>query len=68
MKQGRTPTEIGSRKREPVVQVYNPGGAAQQGIMVVSNPTPLEGDERGFMAPEPAAETVHDCGTQGKHK
>ena len=68
MKQGKAIDFDGSRKREPIVQVINPGGAAQQGIMVVTNPTPLEGDGRGFMSPEPEAEEIHHCGTQGKHK
>lgn len=55
------------RKREPIVQVISPGGAAQLGVMVVTNPTPLK-DGRAFMSPEPETETIHDGGTQGKHK
>lgn len=67
MRQGKaTLDDLGSRKREPIVQVINPGGAAQQGIMVVQNPTPMDGG-RGFMAPEPTTQTVHNGGTQGKH-
>jgi hypothetical protein len=68
MKQGKATFDVDTpRKREPIVHVYNPGGVAQQGIMVIQNPTPL-GPERGFMAPSPESETVHDGGTQGKHK
>jgi len=66
-KQGTAKDFDGSRKREPIIQVINPGGAAQMGVMVVTNPTPLK-DGRAFMAPEPESETIHDCGTQGKHK
>ncbi len=68
MKQGTANHFDSPRKREPIVTVINPGGAAQQGIMVVTNPTPLEGDGRGFMSPEPTDETIHNCGTQGKHR
>jgi len=67
MKQGRATEFDGSRKREPIVQIINPGGAAQMGVMVVTNPTPLK-DGRAFMSPEPEAECIHQGGTQGKHK
>jgi hypothetical protein len=68
MKQGKATSDThGSRKREPIIQVISPGGAAQLGVSVIQNPTPLK-EGRAFMAPEPEAETVHEGGTQRKHK
>lgn len=67
MKQGSGHSTDSGRKSEPVSHAINPGGAAQLGIAVVKNPTPLEGG-RGFMAPEPVATTIHHSGSQGTHK
>jgi hypothetical protein len=53
-------------KVEPTAHAIDPGGAAQLGIAVVSNPTPL-GAGRGYMAPAPVSCTTSNCGSQGKH-
>lgn len=58
-------TKVTSMKVEPIAHAINPAGAAQQGLAVIENPTPL-GDGRGFSAPRPAA-TNSDCCPQGKH-
>lgn len=65
MKQGQG-TTVTSFKVEPIPHAINPGGAAQLGTMVISNPTPLA-DGRGFSAPRPVSETNSNCGSQGEH-
>lgn len=67
MKQGSGNSSAGERKIEPRSQAVNPGGAAQLGTAVISNPTPLYAG-RGYTAPAPAATTSHKAGSQGKHK
>ncbi len=66
MKQGSGHSTDSGRKSEPVPHAINPGGAAQLGVAVVKNPTPLEAG-RGFTAPQPVATTIHPGGSQGKH-
>jgi len=67
MKQGQAnPNGPSGQKREPIAHAIDPGGAAQLGIMVVQNPTPLNAG-RGYMAPEPVSCTTSNCGSQGKH-
>jgi hypothetical protein len=66
MKQGTGQSSDSGRKQEPVSHAINPGGAAQLGVAVIKNPTPLDAG-RGFTAPKPVAETIHHCGSQGKH-
>ncbi len=67
MKQGSGHSTDSGRKQEPIPHAIHPGGAAQLGVAVISNPTPLEAG-RGFSAPQPVATTVHHCGSQGEHK
>lgn len=65
MKQGQG-TTVTSFKVEPIPHAINPGGAAQLGTMVISNPTALA-DGRGFSSPRPVSETNSNCGSQGEH-
>jgi len=67
MRQGSGHSSDSGQKREPVPHAINPGGAAQLGVAVISNPTPLEAG-RGFTAPKPATTTIHHGGSQGNHK
>ncbi len=67
MKQGSGHSTDSAQKREPIPHAINPGGAAQLGVAVVKNPTPLEAG-RGFSAPAPVATTIHQSGSQGTHK
>ncbi len=67
MKQGPGHSSDSGQKREPIPHAINPGGAAQLGVAVISNPTPLEAG-RGFTAPQPVATTIHHGGSQGNHK
>lgn len=66
MHQGSGNNSGGGRKREPIVHAINPGGVSEIGAHVARNPSPMS-DGRGFMAPAPVAETIHHCGSQGKH-
>ena len=65
MKQGQG-TTVTSYKVEPIPHAINPGGAAQLGIAVIDNPTPLA-DGRGFSSPRPVSETTSNSGSQGKY-
>jgi len=67
MKQGTGHSSDSAQKREPIPHAINPGGAAQLGIAVIKNPTPLDAG-RGYSAPQPVATTNHPCGSQGKHR
>lgn len=67
MKQGSGNSRTGDTKREPISRAVNPGGAAQLGTAVISNPTPLYAG-RGYTAPAPAKVDSHPAGSQGKHK
>jgi hypothetical protein len=66
MKQGSGSSRTGDQKREPISHAKDPGGAAQIGVIVVKNPTPLDAG-RGYRSPSPAADDRHPCGSQGKH-
>lgn len=65
MKQGtgRTSTET---KREPISRTVSPGGASQIGIIPETRSKPLY-EGRGVEAPK-ANLTVHESGSQGRHK
>lgn len=67
MHQGSGNNSNSERKREPIAHAINPGGVSQIGAHVGNNPESINAG-RGFMAPSPVAETIHHCGSQGKHK
>lgn len=67
-KQGRaTSSGPGDKKREPIVNIVNPGGADQLGQAAPNRRaiTPLY-EGHGHMAPKGPGLTVHPRGTQGK--
>lgn len=69
MKQGPSRSYIGGRKVEPISKAVDPGYAAQLGNHVgVARAIEPMYEGRGFEAPKPAGVTIHDCGSQGKHK
>lgn len=57
------------RKREPISHAVNPGGAAQIGIAQANRMAviPLYAGH-GYEAPVGGGTTIHENGSQGKHK
>lgn len=54
-------------KTEPQSEAIDPGGVSEIGCAVAKNPSPMYAG-RGFEAPEPKGETIHNRGSQGRHE
>ena len=68
MKQGRADhSNMAGTKREPISHAVDPGGVSELGCIVAKNPQPLYAG-RGFEAPAPKAETIHNRGSQGRYE
>jgi hypothetical protein len=68
MKQGQASSSgMGSTKREPIAHAVNPAAVSEIGVhQVRATSLPLY-EGRGLEAPMQAT-TVHESGSQGKHK
>lgn len=68
MKQGRADhSGMGSTKREPIPHAVNPAAVSEIGIHQVRGTSLPLYEGRGLEAPM-AGTTIHETGSQGKHK
>lgn len=68
MKQGQASTSsMGSTKREPIAHAVSPAAVSEIGIHQVRGTSLPLYEGRGLEAPM-VGTTVHECGSQGKHK
>lgn len=67
MKQGSGHTTSSAHKTEPVSKAVNPGAVGEIGTQVVRHTSLPLYEGRGLKAPMQGC-TVHNCGSQGKHK